>query len=210
MLPVYGHVRALAASGDVSFSRSTSFNLDEYVGLAGDHPQSYRHFMQDELFGPTDFNTEQAHLPDGLAADPEVEAQRYEAAIRAQGVDLQLLGIGMNGHIGFNEPGTPFDSVTHVIELAEQTRQSNAIYFDSIDLVPRQAITMGISTIMAAKAIVLLAVGAAKAEIIARALEGPVDPSCPASILQRHPDVTVILDEEAAAGLTSQPILERA
>lgn len=175
----------------------TSVNLDEYIGLAPNHPQSYHHFMEEKLFNDVPFK--ESHLPRGDAADPEQETARYEALIRSIGVDLQLLGIGENGHIAFNEPGTALDAKTHVTELTESTREANRRFFDSIDDVPTQAITMGLDTIMNAREIVLVATGTRKAEAVHHMIESVPTIEWPATILQAHPSVTVVLDKEAAS-----------
>ncbi|MBE3577223.1 MAG: glucosamine-6-phosphate deaminase [Limnochordales bacterium] len=184
----------------LDFSQVTTFNLDEYLGLPPDHPASYHYFMRENLFAHINVRPGAVHIPSGVAADIEQECIRYEEAIRqAGGIDLQILGIGRNGHIGFNEPGTPFDSRTHVVDLAEDTRRANARFFNSIDEVPRRAVTMGIATIMEAREILLLASGPEKAWAVARTLEGEVTPEVPASVLQRHPRVFVVADRGAAA-----------
>mgnify|MGYP000144320894 CR=1 FL=1 len=184
----------------LSFSRVTTFNLDEYVGLPPDHPQSYHYYMFHNLFDHVDVRRENVHIPDGMAEDLDEECRRYEEAIKeAGGIDLQLLGIGRNGHIGFNEPGSPFDSRTRVVKLSEQTRKDNARFFNSIDEVPTHAITMGIGTIMEARRIILIASGEAKAEAIAKAVKGPKTVDVPASALQDHPDCLFIIDKEAAS-----------
>ncbi|KAF0994688.1 glucosamine-6-phosphate deaminase [Geobacillus sp. TFV-3] len=181
-----------------SYRRVRTVNLDEYVGLGPDHPNSYRYYMNQHLFAQLDIPLHQTHVPDGLAADLDEECSRYERLIdELGGIDLQLLGIGRNGHIGFNEPGTPFSTATHVVELTELTREANARFFPSFDDVPRYAITMGIATILRSRRIVLLASGEEKAEAIARLLEGVVTPDLPASALHLHPDVTIIADREA-------------
>ncbi|RLI23840.1 glucosamine-6-phosphate deaminase, partial [Candidatus Bathyarchaeota archaeon] len=184
----------------LSFSRVTTFNLDEYVGLPPDHPQSYHYYMFHNLFDHVDVRRENVHIPDGMAENLDEECRRYEEAIKeAGGIDLQLLGIGRNGHIGFNEPGSPFDSRTRVVKLSEQTRKDNARFFNSIDEVPTHAITMGIGTIMEARRIILIASGEAKAEAIAKAVKGPKTVDVPASALQDHPDCLFIIDKEAAS-----------
>jgi len=184
----------------LSFSRVTTFNLDEYVGLPPDHPQSYHYYMFHNLFDHVDVRRENVHIPDGMAEDLDEECRRYEEAIKeAGGIDLQLLGIGRNGHIGFNEPGSPFDSRTRVVKLSEQTRKDNARFFNSIDEVPTHAITMGIGTIMEARRIILIASGEAKADAIAKAVKGPKTVDVPASALQDHPDCLFIIDKEAAS-----------
>ncbi len=182
----------------LDFSQVTSFNLDEYIGLAGDHPASYRYFMEEQLFGLVNINPENIFIPNGAAEDPEAESQAYEERLKAAGgIDLQVLGIGTNGHIGFNEPGTPFNTTTHVVELTSSTREANARFFDSIDEVPTHAISMGIKSIMKARRIILLASGESKAEAIAQAVKGPITPDLPASVLQLHPNVQFIIDEAA-------------
>lgn len=201
-LPVYAALSALFTRGVLSFSAVSTFNLDEYAGMDRAHEQSYYRFMRDHLFSKVDLREENCHLPDGNAEDPEVECRRYEAAIAAAGgIDLQLLGIGHNGHIGFNEPSDDFPANTHCVALTERTIEANKRFFASADEVPRRALTMGIGTIMRARGIVLVISGTDKAEIAARALRGPVTPKVQASILQFHPNVTVILDEAAAAKL---------
>jgi glucosamine-6-phosphate deaminase len=184
---------------ELSFKDVSTFNLDEYVGMDSTHPQSYAYFMKSQLFDHVDIELNQTHIPHGLAQDLELECKSYNEALDQYHVDIQLLGIGSNGHIGFNEPFTPFDSVTHVVKLKESTRKDNAIFFDSLEDVPTHAISMGIQNILEAKKIVLLAIGKKKANAIHAMVHGPIDESCPGSILQTHPDVTLILDEEAAS-----------
>jgi glucosamine-6-phosphate deaminase len=194
-----GFYRALAATG-VSLAQVQVFNLDEYLGLPKDHPESYYHFMKEHLYDKTDVRPENCHIPDGMTADPAAECRRYEEAIRAAGgIDLVVLGVGHNGHIGFNEPGTPWTARTRKVALAERTRQANARFFNSIDEVPTYALTMGIATILEARQILLLASGAAKAPVIKETVEGEPRIEVPATALQQHPDVTVLLDKEAAA-----------
>lgn len=186
----------------LDFSEVTSFNLDEYVGLGPDHPQSFRHFMQQHLFDHV--NITNTHVPDGLASDIALHARAYEENIRiAGGIDLQILGIGSNGHIAFNEPGSAADSRTRAIDLTADTIQANSRFFDSIDEVPRHAITMGIGTILEAKRIVLMAMGEGKADAVKRAIEDDPDVSHPASWLQQHDEVTFVLDQDAARELAS-------
>lgn len=187
-------------NGAISFANVTSFNLDEYRGLDPKHDQSYRYFMQHYLFDHVDIRPESTHVPEGSNPDAGKACQEYEDAIRANGgVDLQLLGLGHNGHIGFNEPCDEFPVETHVVELTESTIQANSRLFDSIDEVPREAYTMGIGTIMKAKSVLVVANGAGKAQIVHDAFFGPVTPQVPASVLQLHPNVTVIVDAEAGA-----------
>jgi len=186
----------------LDFSRVITFNLDEYIGLPPTHPQSYRHFMDKNLFHHINIKIENTHVPNALTDDSQRTCQEFEEAIKASGgIDLQLLGIGANGHIAFNEPGSPFDSRTRVVNLLERTIKDNARFFKSIDEVPRQALSMGMGTIMEARGILLLASGAGKAEAVAKSVEGPITTDVPASILQRHPNCIFILDEEAASKL---------
>ena len=183
-----------------SYADICSYNLDEYVGLPIEHPESYYAFMHRNLFDKIDIKEENAHVPSGLGEDLEGQAKKYDEMIDAQPVDIQLLGIGSDGHIAFNEPGTPFDSGTHVTDLAESTIRDNCRFFDNdMSKVPTQAVTQGIGTIMKAKNILLIATGANKAQAVKDMIDGPVDENCPASILQRHPNVTVIVDEAAAS-----------
>lgn len=189
-------------SGEVSFRHAVTFNLDEYVGLPPGHDQSYAVYMDKHLFSHIDIPREQIHIPDGNHPDPQTECARYDQALAREGrIDVQILGIGHNGHIGFNEPDKALIGKTHVVQLSEQTRQANARFFQSIDEVPRQAITMGIASILQARRIVLLAKGADKAAIVGKALTGPVTTEVPASLLQLHPDLVVLLDREAASEL---------
>lgn len=194
---LYTELSRLNKAGVITFKDVKTFNLDEYVGLDGSHDQSYRYFMNKNLFEKIDIDINNTHVPDGINT---AKAAEYDDAIKAAGgIDLQVLGIGVDGHIGFDEPGTPLDSITHVVELEQNTREVNSRFFNSIDEVPTHAVTMGIKTIMNARSIVLLAIGKAKAEIIKKTLEGPITTEVPASILQLHPDVTFYLDEEAAS-----------
>ena len=184
--------------GDVDFSQTFSVNLDEYKGLSGEHDQSYRYFMNRNFFDYINIKKENTNVPDGLARDAEAECNRYNHVIKnLGGIDLQLLGIGGNGHIGFNEPGAAFEKETHLVTLTEQTRESNARFFANLDEVPTHAFTMGIKSIMSAKKILLLATGEQKAKALYDSFFGPVTPGVPASILQLHNDCTVIADEAA-------------
>ena len=179
--------------GDIDFSDITTVNLDEYRGLPRTNDQSYYYFMNDNLFNHVNIDKARTHVPNGEVEDAEQECGNYEALIKELGgVDLQLLGLGHNGHIGFNEPADEFDKVTHCVDLQASTIEANKRFFASIDDVPKQAYTMGIGTIMAAKKILVVVSGADKAGIVKKAFTGPVTPSVPASILQLHPDVTVI------------------
>lgn len=187
-------------AGKISYKDMTSINLDEYVGLPVTHPESYRAFMNRNLFDHIDIKKENTHVPDGLNPDLAAAADAYTAYIAAHPVDVQILGIGSNGHIAFNEPGTPFDSHTHVVTLKEGTRKDNARFFDNdIDKVPTHAVTMGLQDIMSAKFIILLASGAGKANAVNAMINGPVSEDCPASILQKHPNVLVVADAAAAS-----------
>lgn len=185
-------------TGSLSFAGVRTVNLDEYKGLAPGHEQSYRYFMDDHLFSHVDIDKKATHTPDGLAEDEAAECRRYDEVIRQmQGVDMQLLGLGHNGHIGFNEPAEAFQKGTHCVTLTESTIQANSRLFERIEDVPRQAYTMGIKTIMGAKKILLVVSGQDKAGILREACFGPVTPKVPASVLQLHPDVTLVGDAEA-------------
>jgi glucosamine-6-phosphate deaminase len=186
----------------LSFAWATFFNLDEYLGLPPDHPASYHVYMEENFYRLVDADPAHIHVPDGAAPDPKAECERYEAAIReAGGVDLCVLGIGRNGHIGFNEPGAPFDSRTRVVRLSESTRRVNASDFEG-DRAPERAITVGMATIFEAREVLLLASGANKARAVAVAIEGEISDAVPASMLRRHPNTTFLLDQEAAAALS--------
>ena len=188
-----------------SYKDIKSFNLDEYVGLPITHPESYYAFMHNNLFNKIDIIEENTHVPSGLGDDLQEQAKKYDEMIDNCPVDCQLLGIGSDGHIAFNEPGTSFTSGTHVTDLAESTIKDNCRFFDNdINKVPTQAVTQGIGTIMKAKNILLIATGANKAKAVKAMLEGPVDEACPASILQKHNSVVVIVDEAAASQLTNK------
>jgi glucosamine-6-phosphate deaminase len=183
--------------GGVSFAEVTTVNLDEYVGLTSDDPQSYNYFMRHNLFDFIDMSPQNIHIPDGMAP-AEGECARYERVLQNLGcIDLQLLGIGHNGHIGFNEPGTDFESGTHVITLADSTIEANKRFFGPEREVPKQAYTMGIRSIMQASAILVLVSGRQKARILKESFFGPITPLVPASVLQLHKDVTLVADEEA-------------
>ena len=185
-------------NGDLDFSQITSCNLDEYKGLSGEHDQSYRYFMNHNLFDHVNIRKECTYVPDGLEEDSDKAARDYDQIIAAQGgIDLQLLGLGHNGHIGFNEPADEFPKGTHVVDLTESTIQANKRFFASEADVPRQAYTMGIGTIMNAKKILVVVSGEDKAEILNKVINGPITPQVPASILQLHPDVTIVADEAA-------------
>jgi len=201
-LGMYAELAKAVCEKRVDMSKITTFNLDEYCGLPVSDPQSYYTFMNTNFYVPCGLSATQTNIPNGEAADPDAEALAYDNAIRAAGgLDLQVLGIGHNGHIGFNEPGTSPDSRTHAVWLTEQTRQANARFFAGLADVPTRAISMGIGTILEAREILLLANGADKADTLATALRDPVTPDNPASFLQRHPNVTIIADLKAAARL---------
>lgn len=186
----------------ISFEQVTTFNLDEYRGLSPEHDQSYRYFMQKNLFDHVDIDPEATSVPDGANPDAQAACESYEQAIsEAGGIDLQLLGLGHNGHIGFNEPCDHFPVRTHEVALTESTRRANARFFAGEDEVPTAAYTMGVGTVMAARRVLMIVTGADKADILHRAFCGPVTPWVPASILQFHPDVTLICDEAAWSGM---------
>ncbi len=194
----YRKLVEMTKKGEISFRDVKSVNLDEYVGLSPEDPQSYRFFMQENLFDHVDVKRENTFVPDGQASDLEKTCFEYDHLIhRLGGTDLQLLGIGHNGHIGFNEPSETVVKPTHVVTLSRRTREANARFFGSIELVPTQAVTMGILPIMQARRILVLASGADKAKIVKEAFFGPITPKVPASILQLHPFATLIADAEA-------------
>lgn len=200
-IPTYQKLVELHRTGVLDFSRVTTFNLDEYIGLTHDHPQSYFYFMQENLFSHININQERVHVPCGTG-DPEENCRAYEDSIaQAGGIDLQILGIGRNGHIAFNEPADNFPSMTHIVDLTESTIEANKRFFDKAEDVPRRAISMGIGSIMRARAIQLIATGADKADAVYAMINGKVTPECPASILQLHPNAVILLDEAAAARL---------
>ena len=185
-----------------SYKNILTWNLDEYVGIPRTHEQSYWTFMHENLFNFIDIPEENIHVPVGESEDEEAECVKYEESMKGHTVDIQVLGIGSDGHIAFNEPGTPFDSLTHLMDLTEQTRKDNARFFDNdINQVPKRSITMGLASIMRAKKIIVIATGKNKAEAVYGMLKGPKTTDCPASILQDHPDVTVLLDKAAASKL---------
>ena len=186
-------------ASDVDFTEMTSVNLDEYVGLGCEDEQSYRYFMNKHLFDKKPFK--ETFVPNGKAEDLDAASAEYEKIIDAHPVDIQILGIGQNGHIGFNEPGTPLDSLTHVVELTESTINANKRYFDKVEDVPTRAVSMGIGSIMKGKKMILMAYGEAKAEAIKGMIDGPVTTDMPASALQNHQDVVIIIDDAAASKL---------
>ncbi|MDR1794816.1 MAG: glucosamine-6-phosphate deaminase [Erysipelotrichaceae bacterium] len=199
---LYQRMIADNKAGLVSFKQVVTYNLDEYVGLPKDHSQTYYTFMHENLFDHIDIPKNSTHIPDGTAADPELAAAQYEEALSKVQVDLQILGIGSNGHIGFNEPGTSFDATTHVTPLTQKTISDNARFFDDdLSKVPTKAITMGIADILRAKRVLLIATGEKKQQAIWGLVKGPVTEECPASALKDHKDVTVIIDKAAAGKL---------
>ena len=198
VLGIYDQLIQWYEKGDIDFSSASSINLDEYVGLAPDHPNSYHRYMKQNFFSRVNINPDRCHLPDGMTDSIDAECLRYDSLIQSLGgIDMQLLGLGCNGHIGFNEPGEAFEKKTHCVTLSESTRKANSRYFSSLEEVPQQAITMGIKSIMQAKRIVLCASGESKAEILEKVLFGPVTPAVPGSILQMHPQLTVVADAAA-------------
>lgn len=195
---VYDQLAAWVEKKDLSFAEVSTVNLDEYLGLAPQDVHSYRYFMDTQLFDRVDVRKERTYVPDGLCADPAAECARYDALVEALGgIDLQLLGLGRNGHIGFNEPDDAFVPDTHRVKLTESTLAANRRFFEDAAQMPREALTLGIRHILQAKRVVVAASGAEKAEAVARAFAGPVTPRLPASILQLHPDVTLVADGAA-------------
>ena len=188
--------------GDLDFSKVKTVNLDEYVGLEPTHDQSYRYFMQTQLFDHVNINVENTNVPGGMAQDVEAECRRYDDVIASMGgIDIQVLGMGHNGHIGFNEPAEDFPKGTHQVDLAESTIEANARFFENRDMVPRKAVTMGIGSIMQARQILVVVSGEGKADIVEKAFRGPITPQVPASILQLHPDVILVGDKAALSKL---------
>lgn len=201
-LSLYAEMHNDVASGKVSYRNAKSWNLDEYVGLSGTHPQSYRQFMEKNLFSKIDIQRRNTHLLNGLATDIEKECVAYESQIKRNGgIDIQVLGIGSDGHIAFNEPGSSLTSRTRVVYLTPQTVNDNSRFFENIDDVPTRALSMGVGTICEARKIILLAFGKAKAKAIAGCVEGPITQFCTASALQMHPNTWVFCDQEAASEL---------
>lgn len=196
---MYKNLIRMNKEGKVDFSKVKSINLDEYKGLSGNHDQSYRYFMNTNLFNHININKDNTFVPNGLAKDIEKECKNYDERIeQIGGIDIQLLGIGNNGHVGFNEPAKFLNTRTHLTQLTEGTIEANARFFDKIEEVPTEAITMGLGGIMKAKKIVLIASGEGKANIISKILEGKITTDIPATLLQVHPDVTIIVDKAAA------------
>lgn len=196
---MYARLVEEVRQGRLSFKNVTTFNLDEYVGLPSDHPQSYLSFMNQHLFDHVDIVRTNIHMPSAQGHDLEANAKAYREALWANDVDLQVLGVGSNGHIGFNEPGTAVNSTVHVVRMHKQTRLDNARFFTSLDEVPEYAISMGISDILRAKKILLIAIGIKKAKAVRELINGTITIDVPCTILQTHPDVTLLLDKEAAS-----------
>ncbi len=193
---MYRELAAKCAAGELDFSQMHTVNLDEYYGLDGDNDQSYRYFMNDNLFNHVNIDKANTNVPNGKAADAAAEGERYDALIEELGgIDMQLLGIGIDGHIGFNEPDEVFVAPTHAVDLDPSTIEANARFFASADDVPRRAITMGMKSIMRARKILMVANGSKKKAILEASLYGPITPKVPASILQLHPDLTVVYTE---------------
>ncbi|ABY94647.1 glucosamine-6-phosphate deaminase [Thermoanaerobacter brockii subsp. lactiethylicus] len=208
-LGMYKHLIEMYKRGEIDFSNVITFNLDEYIGLSPDHPQSYHYFMFHNFFNHINIKKENVHIPNGIAEDLEEECRKYEEEIeKAGGIDLQILGIGINGHIGFNEPDESIETKTHVVTLTEKTINANKRFFKSAEEVPRKAITMGLGSIMKAKKIVLLASGKNKAEAIKETIKGQLTTKVPATVLALHPDVTIIIDKEAASLIPDEDLKE--
>ncbi len=200
---IYEQLTTWHQSGELDFSRITTVNLDEYYGLTPDNEQSYYYFMEEHLFSKVNLPRGRKFLPDGTNSETDAECERYQNLIGLLGgIDLQLLGLGHNGHIGFNEPADFFAKEVHLVDLSDQTIEANKRFFEKAEDVPRQAYTMGIGTIFQAKKILLVVSGKGKAEILKKVLQGPICPQVPGSILQLHPDVTVVADREAAEAIT--------
>ena len=208
-LGMYKHLIEMYKRGEIDFSNVITFNLDEYIGLSPDHPQSYHYFMFHNFFNHINIKKENVHIPNGIAEDLEEECRKYEEEIeKAGGIDLQILGIGVNGHIGFNEPEESIETKTHVVTLTEDTINANKRFFKSAEEVPRKAITMGLGSIMKAKKIVLLASGKNKAEAIKETIKGQLTTKVPATVLALHPDVIIIIDKEAASLIPDEDLKE--
>jgi glucosamine-6-phosphate deaminase len=210
-LPLYRALVALHARGASDYAQATTFNLDEFVGLDPAHPGSYRAYMREQLFRHVNLSRQRIHFLDGRAADPDAECARFESSIlRAGGIDLQILGIGSNGHIGFNEPAPALSPWSHRVRLTLASRKANAGFFGQrLQDVPREALSMGVATIMHARSIVLMATGGRKAEVIAKTVTGPITTRVPASLLQLHHDVEIWLDEGAASKLRREGLVTR-
>lgn len=206
MLPVYAAFIQQAKQQNLDLSAITTFNLDEYLGLAPEHDQSYHYFMQENLFRHINLAAEQTHLPNGQAENMTKECREYSEHLQDAKLDVQLLGIGTNGHIGFNEPYTSFDSLTHVVELTANTIKDNSRFFTDINDMPTKAVTMGLADIMSAREVILVATGKHKAEIMAQLFHSPVTEAMPASVLKQHANVLILMDEEAASLIPEQAL----
>lgn len=202
-IPLYKKLIKAYKAGELSFKGITAYNLDEYVGLEKDHPASYYFFMRDNLFNHIDIDLNKTFIPDG-SIEPNEAIKNYQEQLDKVTIDIQLLGLGSNGHIGFNEPGTSFESHTHMVTLAEKTRKDNARLFEKLEDVPHTAVTMGIKDIMRAKEVVLIATGKNKAQAVLGMIKGEISESLPASVLQNHPNVHVFLDQDAASLLLNK------
>ncbi|ACA55763.1 glucosamine-6-phosphate deaminase [Clostridium botulinum] len=199
---MYKEIIDIYKNEKMDFSKVRTFNLDEYYGLNRENPQSYYYYMMNNLFNHVNIDENNINIPNGMADNIEIECKEYERKIdKAGGIDLQILGIGVNGHIGFNEPNISFESETHLVNLNEKTIESNSRFFSSKEEVPTKAISMGIKSIIHSKKIILLACGSAKSDAVSKAINGKINPNIPASILQLHRDVVVIIDKEAASKL---------
>ncbi|MBS4535268.1 glucosamine-6-phosphate deaminase [Clostridium sp. D2Q-14] len=202
-LGMYNELVYMYKEGLIDFKDVITFNLDEYYGIPKDNSQSYKYYMNKNFFNHINIDLENTHIPNGMTDDIEEECRRYDNLIKKMGnIDIQVLGIGRNGHIGFNEPDIQFESCTHLVELDEGTVKANSRFFDNIEDVPKKAISMGIKNIMHAKKIILMASGEEKADAVKKAVEGSISPEVPASVLQLHPDAYLILDEAAASKLS--------
>ena len=206
-LAMYNNLIKMYEQNELDFSEVQSFNLDEYCGLAEDHPNSYHYYMYDNFFNNINIKKENVHIPNGTAKDLNKECINYENSIKnARGINLQILGIGSNGHIGFNEPAENLNVATEVVDLKSETIEANSRYFDSKDEVPKKAISMGMATILKADRIVLLASGKNKAEAIKNTISGKISTKAPASLLQTHPEITILLDQEAASLISKEEL----
>ncbi len=194
---VYKRLIADHLKNGTSYKHIRAVNLDEYKGLSAIHPQSYAYFMRKNLFENIDIDLDNTYIENGTAEDESAECKRYDKLLKLLPRDLQLLGLGENGHIAFNEPNTPFDSTTHIVNLTESTIKANSRFFNDISDVPKQAFTMGMKSIMQAKKILILASGEIKAKAVYKTVKGEVNVNCPASILQKHPDCTLVVDKSA-------------
>ena len=202
---LYQQLIEMHREGGVDFGRVTTFNLDEYVSLAADHPASYHRFMRENLFDHVNVPEHRIHIPDGMTPEVPAFCQQYEGSIKAAGgIDIQILGIGADGHIGFNEPSSSLASRTRIKTLSDKTRKDNAVHFGKAEEVPHHVITMGVGTIMESRMCLLLAFGEKKADAVAKMVEGPITAMVPASILQMHPDAKIFLDDAAASKLARQ------